>query len=92
MTKRFETFISTWKLAALSGVVTLGVALSPYMAQAQDAPSFADIDQNVDGVVSEDEFLAAMPEATADTFASADVNGDTVLTQDEYEAMAAMMQ
>jgi hypothetical protein len=62
------------------------------MVQAQDAPAFADVDQNIDGVISEDEFLAAMPEATAETFASADVNADTVLTQDEYEAMAAMMQ
>jgi hypothetical protein len=92
MIKRTYGFLRTWKMALLTGGLTLGVALSPYMAQAQDAPGFSDVDQNVDGVVSEDEFLMAMPEATAETFASADVNGDTVLTQDEYEAMAAMME
>lgn len=89
---RFSNFLATGKVAALAGVFAFGAALSPIMAQAQDAPEFAAVDQNVDGVVSEDEFLAAMPEATAETFASADVNGDTVLTQDEYEAMVAMMQ
>jgi hypothetical protein len=92
MTTRFSSFLGTWKVATLASVFAFGAALSPIMAQAQDAPSFADVDQNVDGVISEDEFLAAMPEGTAETFASADVNGDTVLTQDEYEALLAMMQ
>lgn len=92
MIKRTHGFLPTWKMALLTGGLTLGVAVAPYMAQAQDAPGFSEIDQNVDGVVSEDEFLMAMPDATAETFASADVNGDTVLTQEEYEAVAAMMQ
>ncbi|MFK7791845.1 MAG: hypothetical protein AB8B88_04150 [Devosiaceae bacterium] len=92
MTTRYSTFLGTWKVAALSATFAFGAALSPIMVQAQEAPGFAEVDQNVDGVISEDEFLAAMPEATSETFASADVNGDTVLTQDEYEAMAAMMQ
>lgn len=92
MTVRLDTLLKLTKTLALGGTFAAGVALSPMMAAAQDAPSFSDVDVNVDGVISEDEFLAAMPEATADTFASADVNGDTVLTQDEYEAMAAMMQ
>lgn len=92
MIKRSHGFLRTWKMALLTGGLTLGVAMAPYMAQAQDAPDFSEVDQNVDGVISEDEFLMAMPEATAETFASADVNADTVLTQEEYEAMAAMMQ
>ncbi len=92
MTTRFSNFLSTWKTATLAGIFAVGAALSPLMVHAQDAPAFSDVDQNVDGVISEDEFLAAMPEATAETFASADVNAETVLTQDEYEAMAAMMQ
>ena len=76
----------------MTGALTLSVALAPYMAGAQDMPAFSDVDQNVDGVVSEDEFLAAMPTATAETYASADVNGDSVLTQEEYEVVAAMME
>lgn len=92
MTVRLDTLLNLVKTAALGGAFAAGVALSPMAASAQDAPGFSDVDINVDGVISEDEFLAAMPEATADTFMSADVNGDTVLTQDEYEAMAAMMQ
>jgi hypothetical protein len=55
MIKRTYGFLRTWKMALLTGGLTLGVALSPYMAQAQDAPGFSDVDQNVDGVVSEDE-------------------------------------
>ena len=90
--ERFERFVGTWKLAALAGGLTLGVVLAPYMASAQTAPAFSDVDQNVDGVISEDELLAAMPAATSETFTSADLNGDTVLTQDEYDAMASMME
>lgn len=89
MTIRLNTLLNLAKTAALGGALAVGGAL---VASAQDAPGFSDVDTNVDGVISEDEFLAAMPETTADTFVSADVNGDTVLTQDEYEAMAAMMQ
>ena len=48
-------------MALLTGGLTLGVAMAPYMAQAQDAPDFSEVDQNVDGVISEDEFLMAMP-------------------------------
>lgn len=91
MTVRLDTLLKLMRTAALGGTLTAGVA-SPMIAMAQDAPSFSDVDLNVDGVISEDEFLAAMPDATSETFTSADVNGDTVLTQDEYEAMAAMMQ
>lgn len=85
-------FARTLRLGIATGVLALGTVTAPLFAKAQEAPSFADVDTNVDGVVSEEEFLAAMPEATSETFASADVNADTVLTQDEYEAMAAMMQ
>ena len=85
-------FARTLRLGIAAAVLALGAMAAPYLAHAQQAPQFAEVDANVDGVVSEDEFLAAMPEATAETFASADVNGDTVLTPDEYEAMAAMMQ
>jgi hypothetical protein len=92
MTKRFETFLGTWKLAALCGALALGVAYGPLTAQAQEMPSFAQVDQNVDGLISEDELLAAYPEATAETFATADINADTVLTPEEYEAMDSMMQ
>lgn len=89
MTVRLNTLLNLAKTAALGGALAVGGALA---ANAMEAPGFSDVDTNVDGVVSQEEFLAAMPEATADTFVSADVNGDTVLTQDEYETMAAMMQ
>ena len=76
--------------AAVLGARRDGSALS--CACASRRPSSPRSTTNVDGVVSEEEFLAAVPGATSETFASADVNGDTVLTPDEYEAMAAMMQ
>ncbi|MEM1286218.1 MAG: hypothetical protein ACFB01_04980 [Cohaesibacteraceae bacterium] len=85
-------FARTLRLGVATGVLALGAVAAPYLAQAQQAPMFADVDTNVDGVVSEEEFLAAMSDATPETFASADLNGDTVLTPDEYEAVASMMQ
>lgn len=81
-----------WKVLAAAGALALGVASAPFVATAQDAPAFSDVDSNVDGVISEDEYLAAFPEGTSESFVMADVNGDSVLTQDEYEAMAALMQ
>lgn len=89
MTVRLNTLLTFAKTAALGGAMAVGGAL---VASAADAPAFSDVDTNVDGVISQEEFLQAMPDATADTFISADVNGDTVLSQDEYETMAAMMQ
>lgn len=89
MTVRLNTLLNLAKTVALGGAMAVGGALA---ASAMEAPAFSDVDSNVDGVISQEEFLAAMPEGTADTFISADVNGDTVLSQDEYETMAAMMQ
>ena len=93
---KMRSFASTWKLAVFSGLLTFGAAALPFLdntpAQAQDAPGFAEADQNVDGIISQDEFLAVFPNATADMFVAADSNADTVLNQDEYEAATAMMQ
>ncbi|MBV6657637.1 MAG: hypothetical protein KI785_07710 [Devosiaceae bacterium] len=79
----------THQLSALS--LAAGLAVAPIAAFAQGAPGFAAVDLNIDGVISEDEFLAAMPSMTADDFVMADGNGDTVLTQEEYEAMTDAM-
>lgn len=91
MINRLNTLSAGLKTLALSAAFAGGMVAAPLVASAQDAPSFADVDTNIDGVISEDELLAAMPDLTADAFALADVNGDTVLSTDEYETMAAMM-
>ncbi|MEM6711586.1 MAG: EF-hand domain-containing protein [Pseudomonadota bacterium] len=95
MMMRSIAFASTWKLALVAGLFTFGAASVPFLqttpAHAQDAPSFAEADQNIDGIISEDEFMAAFPDATADLFAAADGNADTVLTRAEYENAVSVM-
>ena len=90
----FSSLPLSLRLKALGAAAVLGAGalVAPLAAHAQGAPSFAEVDSNVDGVISEDEFLAAMPSMTADQFAEADTNGDTVLTEDEYDAMTAAME
>lgn len=74
--------------AVCAGLFALGLTAQ---AAAQGAPAFADVDVNVDGVISEDEFLAAMPSMTSGDFATADLNADTVVTEDEYTALVDSM-
>ncbi|QYX57487.1 EF-hand domain-containing protein [Roseovarius sp. SCSIO 43702] len=51
-------------------------------------PAFAmeAMDADGDGMVSMDEFNAAMPDAGEDTFTSIDTDGDGMLSADEVEA------
>ena len=92
MTTAFNPAAFPAKRAALAGAVALSTLALPFLAAAQDAMAFAEVDQNVDGVISQDEFLGAYPNSTTDVFVAGDVDGDTVLTQAEYEAMATAMQ
>ncbi|MEM6383045.1 MAG: hypothetical protein AAF739_10245 [Pseudomonadota bacterium] len=91
MTHAKATRAKSLPALVLGGAFATGLALAAPLALAQDEPGFSDVDFNVDGVVSQDELLAAFPDMTTDDFAMADTNGDTVITEDEYEAMATDM-
>lgn len=63
-------------LAAGLGAVT-GIAI---------AASFTQVDANADGMITQDEFAAAYPDAGAEAWTATDVNGDGVVTEDELVA------
>jgi hypothetical protein len=58
----------------------LGVAGAAYAA------TFADADANGDGALSQDEFMAAYPDAGDAGWTAADANGDGSVTEDELQA------
>ncbi|MCL5777554.1 EF-hand domain-containing protein [Limibaculum sp. FT325] len=63
-------------LAAGIGAIA-GVAL---------AASFGDIDTDADGMITQEEFAAAFPDAGAEIWTATDVNADGVVTEDELAA------
>ncbi len=96
MIKRTYGFLRTLGLSLWCLALTLAVALIPMLvslearAEAQWVIPFVQVDQNVDGVLSEAEFLAGVYDATPGLFAKADANSDTVLTWAEYESLTPL--
>lgn len=70
-------------LKKLTVLIASGVIAS---AGAAYAASFADVDANGDGVISQEEFAAAYPDAGADVMASIDTNGDGQISEEEHAA------
>jgi len=68
------------RLFTLLAVGAIGLGGAAYAA------SFADIDANGDGSISQDEFAAAYPDASADAWTAADANGDGMLSEEEHVA------
>lgn len=56
------------------------------VAGAAHAASFGEVDENADGIVSQDEFAAAYPEAGQDLWVQIDANADGQVTEDEFQA------
>lgn len=50
------------------------------------AVTFAEIDANGDGGLSQDEFFAAYPDASEDLWVAADANADGSVTEEELQA------
>jgi hypothetical protein len=50
------------------------------------AASFAEIDGNGDGALSQDEFFAAYPDVSADVWTTTDANADGLVSEDELQA------
>ena len=68
------------KLLALTAAGVIGSAGLVHAA------SFADMDANGDGTVTQEEFAAAYPEAGEEAWSAADANGDGQLSEDEVVA------
>ncbi|MGM0583882.1 MAG: EF-hand domain-containing protein [Pseudomonadota bacterium] len=56
------------------------------LAGAAAAASFSDVDANDDGVITQEEFNAAYPEAGENLWMQIDANGDGEVTEDEHQA------
>lgn len=56
------------------------------VASAAGAASFADVDANADGAITQEEFAAAYPDAGSDAWTAADANGDGALSEEEHVA------
>lgn len=50
------------------------------------AAEFVDVDTNVDGYLSFEEVIVAMPEMTEDAFKAVDINLDGLVDPDEFAA------
>lgn len=68
------------KLLALTAAGIIGSAGLVHAA------SFADIDANEDGAVTQEEFAAAYPDAGEEAWSAADANADGQLSEDELTA------
>ncbi len=55
-------------------------------AGAAYAASFGDVDADGDGVITQEEFAAAYPEAGEEAMTTADANGDGQLSEEEHTA------
>ena len=89
-TGAIDRLLATWNRKTMLALA-LGVGLAGAAHAQQAVPEFVAVDTNVDGVISVEEFLQALPDMTEEDFASFDTNSDTAITVDEYEAMRAAM-
>ncbi len=71
------------KVSALAS--GLGLIAVFGLANAQDAPSFAELDTDQDGQISAEE--ASINETVAAAFGDADANGDGMLSADEFASL-----
>lgn len=70
-------------LKKLTVLIASGVIAS---AGAAYAASFADLDADGDGVITQEELAAAYPEVGEDAMAAVDANGDGQISEDEHAA------
>ncbi len=70
-------------LKKLTVLIASGVIAS---AGAAYAASFADLDADGDGVITQEELAAAYPEVGEDAMAAVDANGDGQISEDEHTA------
>ena len=70
-------------LKNLTVLIASGVIAS---AGAAYAASFTDVDANGDGVITQEEFAAAYPDAGEEAMASVDSNGDGQISEEEHAA------
>lgn len=70
-------------LKKLTVLIASGVIAS---AGAAYAASFADIDADGDGMITQEELAAAYPDVEEETLISVDLNADGQITEDEHMA------
>lgn len=55
-------------------------------ANSANAAEFAEVDKNIDGYISFEEFIAVKPDITEDAFKAIDINQDGQVDADEFAA------